>query len=198
MRWRLGPAARKKLQGVFWVYLTNNFVITRPDDFRTVEPAVKCEFLPITANNYSRVSEFRTEERLLEYQEKLARREIGFFAECGGKVVGSIWATINNSGAPTVARSYMRLEPSEAMIHDIVTGERYRGMRIGPFMVGRICSVLLNEFAVSKIVIDVNIRNVPSLRMMEKVGLQIDQRMLSVSAFGRLISHRLLKQFARR
>jgi len=48
---------------------------------------------------------------------------------------------------------------------------------------------------VSKIVIDVNVRNRASLRMMEKLGLQINKRTLSISAFGKLISHRVLKQY---
>jgi hypothetical protein len=107
-------------------------------------------------------------------------------------MVGSIWATVNQSTEPKVVRTYMKLMPNEALVHDIVTGKAFRGRGIGPFMVGRISSVLLNELGVRKIIIDVNVRNGPSLRMMEKAGLKANEKTLSVSAFGRLISRKLL------
>lgn len=177
----------KKLQRVFWVYLTKNFVITRIDDFTPREPAKKCSFVRITLDNYFRVSEFREKDRVSEYQEKVARKEIGFFVECEGTMVASIWATVNEKQAPTVVRTHMRLMPNEALIHDIVTGENSRGMGVGPFMVSRIASILLNDYRVSRIIIDVNSRNQASLRMMDKVGLKAKEQMLYVSALGRLV-----------
>jgi RimJ/RimL family protein N-acetyltransferase len=165
------------------------------NDFKTIAPAMGCDFLPITLDNYFRVRDFRDESRIPEYQDKLAKKEKGFFAECGGKMVGSIWATINDSPVPTVVRTYMRLMPNEALVHDIVTGEAFRGKGIGPFMVGRICCVLLGEVGVSKIIIDVNVRNSRSLRMMEKAGLEVNQKVLSISAFGGLVSQKLLRQY---
>jgi RimJ/RimL family protein N-acetyltransferase len=195
MRWHLAPVVTKSLQGIFWIYLTNNFVVTGSNDFKTIEPLVKCEFLPISEGNYFRVREFRAESRVQEYREKLARQEVGFFAACDGKVVGSIWATVNNTGDQRVARTYMKLGPNEALVHDVVTRKEFRGKGIGAFMVGKISTSLLNERGVSKIVIDVNVRNGSSLRMMEKAGLQINQQTLSVSVFGKLISHRLVKQY---
>jgi len=195
MRWHRAPAVTRKLQGIVWIYLTNIFVVTESSDFKTTEPAVKCEFLPINKDNYFRVREFRGESRVQEYREKLARQEVGFFAERDGRVVGNVWATVNNSGAQTVARTYMKLGPNEALVHDVVTGEEFRGKGIGAFMVGKISTILLNERGVSKIVIDVNVRNNASVRMMKRAGLQISQQTLAVSAFGKLISHRLLKQY---
>jgi len=180
---------------MFWVYLTNNFVVASMDDFKKIEPVIRCKFLPITMDNYYRVWDFRDESRVSEYREKLALRETGFFAEFDGKMVGSIWATVNNAGVPVVVRTYMRLMPNEALVHDIVTGEKFRGMGVGPFMLGRMCSVLIGEFGVSKIIIDVNVRNSPSLRMMNRAGLEINQKMLSVSAFGKLVLHKLLRQY---
>jgi RimJ/RimL family protein N-acetyltransferase len=188
-------AIKKMLQRLFWIYLTNNYVVTSPDEFKTFEPTVTCGFLPITLDNYSRVREFRDERRVSEYREKLAQKERGFFAESDGRMIGSIWATVNNGPVPLVARSYMKLMPNEGLVHDVVTGEKFQGMGVGPFMVGRMCSVLLRELGVSKIIIDVHVRNSRSLRMMDKAGLHADQQMLSISAFGRLVSQRLLRQY---
>ncbi|MGH7782229.1 MAG: GNAT family N-acetyltransferase [Candidatus Binatia bacterium] len=190
-----GPSVAKRIQRIFWIYLTNNFVITGTNDFTNVEPAVSCRFLPITSDNYFRVREFRDEGRVQEYKEKVTREEIGFFAEHDGKMVGSIWATLNTAGGPKVVRSYMRVLPNEALVHDIVAGEQFRGMGIGPYMLGQICLALLGEYRAHKIVVDVNFRNRRSLRMMEKAGLQLTQRVLSISAFGRLISQNVLRQY---
>jgi len=175
--------------------LTNNFIITSISDFKMVEPALKCVFVPITSLNYSRVREFRHDNRIAEYREKLAHHEIGYFAESNGTMVGSIWATINNAQLPAIVRTYMRLMPSEALIHDIVTGDRFRGMGIGPFMVGRLASLLLTEYRLLRIIIDVNVRNRPSLRMMDKAGLQLSQQTLYISAFGNLVLQKVLKDY---
>jgi len=185
----------RRLQRLFWIYLTNNFIITSISDFKMVEPALKCVFVPITSLNYSRVREFRHDNRIAEYREKLAHHEIGYFAESNGTMVGSIWATINNAQLPAIVRTYMRLMPSEALIHDIVTGDRFRGMGIGPFMVGRLASLLLTEYRLLRIIIDVNVRNRPSLRMMDKAGLQLSQQTLYISAFGNLVLQKVLKDY---
>jgi len=193
---RMWSILTKKLQRVFWIYLTNNFVISSPNDFQLTNAACECRFLPIKAENFFRVREFRGVERVSEYRDKIARKEIGFFSECGGKVVGSIWATVNDAKSPSVARGHIRLMPNEALVHDIVTGEGSRGMGVGPFMLGRIASLLLNEHRVSKIVIDVNVKNKSSLRMMEKAGLRPNREVLSVSALGTLALEKVLKQYA--
>ncbi|HEU0050085.1 MAG TPA: GNAT family N-acetyltransferase [Nitrososphaera sp.] len=185
----------KKLQRFFWIYLTKNFVIVGMDDFQVREAARKCAFVRITTNNYFRVAEFRDKNRGSEYRDKLAREEIGFFAELGDTMVGSIWATMNRSQSPAIARGYMRLMPNEALIHDIVTGEKSRGLGVGPFMVGRMASILLKEFGVSRIIIDVNIKNNSSLRMMAKAGLRVREQVLAISAFGKLAFEMVLRRY---
>jgi hypothetical protein len=186
----------RNLQKVFWIYVTDNFVISRVSDFKTTEAVKKCGFIPIAQDNYFRVRDFRGEDRVSEYGGKIARNEIGFFAECDGKMVGSIWATWNQTQAPTIARAHVRLMPNEALIHDIVTGESFRGMGVGPFMVGRISSALLGEYGVSKIIVDVNVKNHASLRMMEKAGLQAQLRVCSISAFGTLAFEKVIRHGA--
>lgn len=185
----------KQLQKLFWIYLTDNFVISQASDFKTVEPAIQCELVPIIFENCDRVLDFREPSRVTDYREKLARKEVGFFAECEGRMAGSIWATINTSPSPKVTRGYLKLEPKEAMIHDIVTSEACRGKGVGPFMVGRFSSVLLNDYGVARIIIDVNTRNQPSLRMMDKAGMKKDQQVFYVSAFNTLLWHKILKQY---
>jgi acetyltransferase (GNAT) family protein len=186
---------KRNLQKVFWVYLTNNFFITSISDVKATELAAKSNFMPITLDNYFRVRDFREQERVPEYRNKLANKELGFFAEIDGQIVGSIWATINNARMPSVARAHMRLMSNEALIHDIVTGEKFRGLGVGPFMVGRISSVLLKEYGVGRIIIDVNFRNYSSLRMMDKAGLRARQQALYVSVLGKLKYQRVLKQY---
>src|SRR5215472_17030249 len=123
MRLRMrGPSKRvlkKTLQKIFWVYLTKNFYIRDKDDFKVINSIVQCSFTPIKTENYTRVQDFRESSYIAEFRDKLANGEIGFFSECGGKVIGSIWATVNHSAAPRVARTYMRLMPNESLIHDI-------------------------------------------------------------------------------
>jgi hypothetical protein len=185
-----------RMQEIFWVRLTFNYIIRGLDDFQRFEPGMRCEFIPITIDNCHRVADFREADRISQYRKKLARKEIGFFAECFGKMTGSIWATINKAEAPTVVRTYIKLMPNEGLIHDIVTGEKSRGMGVGPFMVSRIAPVLLKEYRSSRIIIDVNIRNRISMRMMEKAGLRIDHKMLYVSIFKKLALQLVLKKYA--
>lgn len=185
----------KKLQKVCWLYLTDNYEVSKMTDFRMVEPRVKCVFTPITFENCKRVLDFREQGRISEYKYKLAHNEIGFFAESDSGMIGSIWATKNYGKALMIVRAYMPLMPSEALIHDIVTCERYRGMAVGPFMVGNIAETLLNKYGASKIIIDVGVRNRSSLRMMEKSGMHVKQRVLYISAFGKLAFTKVLRQY---
>lgn len=192
----LQQKAIKKLQKIFWIYLTKNFSIKVINDFNQVEPEIKCKLIPITLDNYHRVADFREEGRISQYRDKLAHKEIGFFAEHSRRMVGSIWASINKGKVPTVVRTYIELMPNEGLIHDIVTGQEFRGMRVGPFMVSKIAPLLLREYGLTRIIIDVNIRNRASLGMMDKVGLRIDHKMLYVSAFGKLVLQLVLKKYA--
>lgn len=190
----LNDKRKKRLQKIFWIYPTSNFIIHNMNDFKKIEPRIKCRFLPITFNNYHRVSDFREEYRISQYKDKITRNEIGYFAECEGKMIGSIWATINKSDAHNIVRTYMKLMPDEGLIHDIVTGERSRGLLVGPFMVSKILSILLEEYLLSRIIIDVNMRNRSSLRMMQTLNLRTDHKMLSVSVFGRSVLQLVLKR----
>ncbi len=186
-KFRIRQILTQKLQRIVWVYLTKNFIITSVTDVQSSEPATKCSFIPITFDNYFRVGDFREKSRIAEYRGKLVHQELGFFVACEGKMIASIWATINDTKVPAIMRGHMRLAPNEALVHDIVTGENFRGMGVGPFMVSRIASTLLNDHRVDKIIIDVNSRNNASLRMMEKVGLRMKEKILSISVFGRLV-----------
>jgi len=164
------------------------------DDVKALEPTIKCTFVSIALDNYFRVQEFREQRRIAEYHDKIANGEIGSFAEYNEKMVGSIWATINRKGVRSVVRMHMPLMPNEALIHDIVTVGSLRGMGVGPFMVGRMASKLLDEYGVKRIIIDVSCRNRPSLRMMEKVGLQSKERVFSISLFSRLAFQKSLSE----
>jgi RimJ/RimL family protein N-acetyltransferase len=186
----------RKLQNIFWIYLNNIYFINSLNDFRKYDPRIKCGFIPITLDNYQRVRDFREENRISEYSDKLIHGEIGFFAEHSGQMIGSIWATINKSELATIAKTYMRLMPGEGLIHDIVTGEYFRGMGVGPFMVRSISPVLLKEYELNRLIIDVNIRNSASLRMLDKTGLRINHTTLNISAFGTLVMHLVLKRYA--
>ena len=182
----------RKLQGVFWIYWTNNFVINSPSDVKPADTS-RFVFVPISPDNYFRVGDFRSEDRISEYRDKIAHGEIGFFAECDGETVGSIWATVNRGQKPIIARGHVKLVPNEALIHDIVTGERFRGRGVGPFMVGKIASALLNEQRLGRIVIDVNVKNRPSLRMMQKAGLRTEEQVFCISAFGRPVLEKVVR-----
>ena len=193
---KLRQRLTKRLQKLFWVYLTDNFVITAGRKLSAPRPSVKCTVVRITPGNCHRVLQFRDDpSRAEEYRRKVGRNEIGLFAEAEGIMMGSIWATINRGSKPTVARGYMPLQPGEAMIHDIVTGERYRGMGIGPYMVQEMAALLNEEYSVIKTIVDVNVRNTPSLRMMDRVGVRKADQVFYVSALGTLVFSKTLKQY---
>jgi hypothetical protein len=188
MQWsELRHAVTKRLQRICWVYITTNFTLTSLGEITPCEPKVKCEFLRITTATASRVSEFRDKSRISEYRNKVLDREIGFFAESDGKAMGSIWATVNRDPQPAVVRRHIRLGTNEALIHDIVTAGRSKGLGIGPFMVANIAASLFNDYGVKQIVVDVNRRNEASLRMMRKVGLQQKEQALYISLLGKLV-----------
>lgn len=186
----------KKIQKVCWIYLSEIFFVTPEDQLVDVQPKINCQFVAITLENCIRVRDFREEDLVTEFQEKVQRGEKGFFAVCEGKMAGSIWATVNESAVPTLVRGFMRLLPREALIHDIVTGTKFRGLGIGPFMVTQISLILLQQCGVSRIIIDVNVRNRPSLKMMNKAGLRAQQKALAISAFQKLVFHKTLRVYA--
>ena len=183
----------RRAQRLLWIYLHDNFVIETMGDVRVLEANIKCAFVRIDLNNYYRVQEFRQERRVAEYRQKIGNGELGYFAVCNDTMVGSIWATTNHKRVRSVVRMHMPLMPNEALIHDIVTAGSLRGMGVGPFMVGRMASTLLDEYRIKRIIIDVSCRNRPSLRMMEKIGLQSKERVLSVSLFSKLAFRKALK-----
>jgi len=185
----------KKIQRVFWIYLGEIFVVLPEDLLPTVHPKVTCEFVAITRENCSRVEDFREKDLAAEFLEKVLRGEKGFFAVRQGHTAGSIWATINQSKVPTIVRGFMKLMPQEALIHDIVTGVEHRGIGIGPFMVTQILPILFQRYGVSRVVIDVNVKNTASLKMMDKAGLHAKQRALAISAFQKLAFHKTLKEY---
>ena len=188
--------AIKAVQKVGWIYLSDLFFVTPADPLADVNTTTACEFAAITAENANRSRDFREEDVTDEFREKHSHGETGFFALVYGKAAGNIWATINATTKPVTARGFMKLMPGEALIHDIVTGPEFRGMGIGPFMVTRIIPTLFDKFGVRRIVIDVNVKNAPSLRMMNKAGLRAKQKTLSVSAFHSLVYHKTLETYA--
>lgn len=194
MRALLSHSVTTKLQKLFWVYVTRNGTISSLQDFRIVPPATACLILPITPDNCHRVQEFREQTRVAEYRAKLADNQIGMFAECEGEVVGSIWASVNKTGAPITVRGYMPLLPNEALMHDAVTAERMRGKGIGPYMVGTIAKALLADHGVHRIIMDVNVRNASSLRMLAKIGVRTTETVLYCSVLGGLLFQATLRR----
>ena len=191
----LNQRVKMELQKIFWFYICNIFVVDGTNEFKMVESRMQYEFKPITLDNYYLVRDFREDSRINQYKEKLANKEIGFFAEHNGKMIGSIWATINKTELPNVVRTFIRIMPDEGLIHDIVTGEKFRGMGVAPFMVRNMVSILLTQHGLKKIIIDVNIKNKASLRTMDKLGLRIDKKMFFMSAFEKLIFQHVLRQY---
>jgi ribosomal protein S18 acetylase RimI-like enzyme len=188
---------KMKLKKIFWMKIRYNYFITAMTESNKVEPGVNCKFIPITMNNCHRVGEFREESRISEYREKLAHNEIGYFAENNGKIIGSQWATINKTDLPCNVRDFTKLRPNEGVIHDAVVSEKFRGMRIGPFMVSRMNTFLFKEYGLQRITWDVNINNHASLRMLEKLGFRKDRKVLYVAAFGKLLLKLKLKKYTR-
>ena len=175
--------------------MTDNFIITHMDAVTPIQPQMACSFLQITEENCHRVRDFRDERRLGEFRAKLARNELGFFAAAATGMVGSIWATVNASSGPVVVRTYMTLRRGEALVHDVVASERTRGSGVGPFMVRMLASELLVRQGASKVIVDVNARNRPSLRMMAKLGVEPTERVLYVSAFGRPVLTKVVRAY---
>jgi hypothetical protein len=184
----------RNIQKFFWIYLTDNFVIRESGALCTPTPKREANFVPITFENCESVKDFREAARVDDYRAKLAKGELGFFAQVDGRMTGSIWATINLSSHRKIVRGYMPLLPKQALVHDIVTGSQFRGMGIGPFMVGRIASFLLSG-GVPETIIDVSVKNQSSLRMMNKAGLTPVERVLYISTFGSLLVHSVLKRY---
>lgn len=176
-----------RLQRILGVYLTNNFSIRTLKDFKSIEPNLPCRFIPMTLENYARVTDFRESGRVAQYRSKLLNHELGFFAEHDGKMVGSVWATINRTDRKVVVRNYMKLLPNEAIIHDGVASDQFRGMRIGPYMVSQILTTLIKDHGIRKVVWDVHVMNQASMLMLEKLGLRHERRVVSICSFGKLI-----------
>lgn len=187
--------AIRKLQKVFWIYLTNNFVITSVNNLGVLTFPDDWKVVSVTQENYFRVQEFREDGLILEYREKLLHGEQGVFAELDGQMVGSIWATTNGGAEPVIVRTYMKLGPREALIHDVFTGEQYRGRGIARFLLQEMVRRLLAKPGAEKIIVDVNFRNSHSLKIMEKCGLRRSEQMLCVSVFGKPMLRSILRRW---
>jgi len=185
---------KTKMQKIFWPNLSKIFVIRGLDDFIMVEPKIKCEFIPISLDNYHRVVDFREENRISNYRDKLARNEIGYFAEHNGKMIGSVWATINKTDTPRVVQKFTKIMYNEALVHDNVVSEKFRGMRVGPFMEASMFIVLFSEYGVNRIKADVNVRNHASLQMLDKLNLRVDHRLLCIAVFNKVILELVLRK----
>ena len=195
MRRVLNQKLKMKLKRIFWIKVRYNYFITGMNESNKVEPGVNCGFVPITMDNCHRVRDFREEDRISEYRDKLAHKEIGYFAEYDGKMIGSQWATINRTEAPCIGRDFTKLMPNEGLLHDTVVDEKFRGMRVGPFMVSSMSAFLFKEYGLGRIIWDVNIKNRSALRMHEKLGFRIDHKVLYMSAFGKLLLRLRLKKY---
>lgn len=188
----LNEELKMKLQKIFRIYICKIYIIEGMNEFKMVKPRIKCGFIPITFDNYHRVEEFREKGRISQYRDKLANNEIGYFAEYDGKMIGSIWATINKTEGPYVAKTFFKLMPNEGLLHDNVISEKIRRMRVGAFLESRMTALLFKEYGLSRMITDVNVRNHASLGMLETVGFRIDSTMLFVSAFGKLLLQKVL------
>jgi RimJ/RimL family protein N-acetyltransferase len=194
----LGPKGLGWLQRTFWVRVNYDYFIENGHDFSLTEARVPCLFIPIDQQNCHRVVDFQERERVTQYQEKLTRHEVGYFAKLSDGMAGSIWATVNGSNVPMLVRGYIWLNPREALIHDIVTGERSRGQGVGPFMTSRMAQALFSLHGVARIVIDVATGNDPSNRMMEKIGLQRAEKVLYLTFWHGRAYHFTLHNYYKR
>jgi hypothetical protein len=192
----LGEKLKRKLLKRFWFSLGYHYIINGPQDVKMIEPRIKCKFIPITLENYHRVNDFRDKERISEYRNKLNNNEIGYFAEHDGKMIGSIWATINKTNAPFVGKDFTTIMPNEGLLHDNVISEKFRGIGVGGYLESSMPVLLFNKYALNRIVTDIGVNNRASVRMAEKVGLRIDHKVLYVAAFGKMILKLVLKKYS--
>jgi RimJ/RimL family protein N-acetyltransferase len=187
---------KQKLPKYFWVHITNDFIINDVNEIRMVQARLPCNFIPIARENYHRVAEFREEGRISQYRDKLDQKEIGYFAEYNGKMISSFWAIVNRAPITAVVKGYYKVGPNEAFLLDLVTGEQSRGMSVGPFLLSQTVNALFREYAVSRVVFDISVRNRTSMRMIDKLGLRIDHKTLAVSVFSRLVFHLVFRRYA--
>jgi GNAT superfamily N-acetyltransferase len=193
----LADKLKKMIQKVVLLRRTYNFVVVDERDFARLPAEGDCRLVQITADNYHRVGEFRPRTRITQYRKKLESGEIGYFVEYHGRMIGSNWATVNRDVRPRIVRSVIRLAPNEGLTHDGVIAPSFRGQGFGAFMISRLVEILMQEFKLSRIIIDVNVKNKASLRMMEKAGFRVDHKMLHLALFDRLIFQRVLERYDR-
>jgi hypothetical protein len=180
---------------VFWIQICKGFIIKGMSEFKMVEPRIKCEFIPITLDNCHRVTDFREADRISQYRDKLANDELGWFAEHNGKMVGSMWATINKTEVPRVVMAYKKVKYSEGVAYDGIVSEKFRGMLVGPFMLTRLFESLFKEYGVSRITGDSNVKNRASLRCWEQAGIRINHKILYVSLLSKPVLELVLKKY---
>lgn len=192
----LDEGLKMKLKKVFYITVRAIYIVNEVNEFKMIEPRIKCRLTPITLDNYHRVADFREEKRIAEYKDKLLHNEIGVFAEHDKKMIGSIWATINKKEVPYVVKTFFKLMPNEALLHDIVASEKVRRLRVGAFLESGLPAQLFQRYRISRMFMDVNINNRASLGMLAKVGFRIDHKRLLVSVFGRSVLQLVLKRYS--
>ena len=98
-------------------------------------------------------------------------------------MVASIWATINKTEVPRVVQTFKKVNYNEGLVHDIFVGKMARSKRIGSFMESSLFIILLKNFGLSQIIVDVNFKNHASLRMHDKLGIKVNHKMFYVSKY---------------
>jgi ribosomal protein S18 acetylase RimI-like enzyme len=187
---------KETLKKILWIYVCNVYVFNGMNDFKMVEPRIKCSFIPIALDNCHLVTDFRETDRIIQYRDRLAHNEIGFFAEHDGKMIGSIWATINTTATPRIAEKYFKIMPNEGHFHNIIVSKKFRGMRVGAFMESSMPAILFTEYGLNRVTTDVDVRNIASLGMLKQIGAQIDHKLLCISAFNRSVLQLVLRKYA--
>lgn len=190
----LNEKIKPKLIKCLWIAIYKIFIIKGLDEFKMIEPKIKCNFISITLDNCHRIKDFREESRVAQYRDKLMNSEIGYFAEHNGKIIGSVWATINKTTMPKVVQTFKTIMYNEALIHDNVVSENFRGLRVGPFMESNMFSILLKEYKVSRLIADINVRNDAVSRMFNTLGVNVDHKMLYIALFGQPILKLMLRK----
>lgn len=147
------------------------FYLKRDDPLPTVFPDVNLSLLNVNADNVGRIADFRQPEITTKFEQLLAERQVGLYAEVDGRIVGHLWAHICRQGHCR-ANGYFDLHSGQALLHNGRVDEPFRGKGIFTAMLVALCWQLFIKINVKLIYVDSAADNAASLAGIAQAGFK--------------------------
>jgi len=160
--------------------------VERPDDIQPVEVRADLAICDVTAENVGQVEGFRGPDIARVLTSYLEAGQYGAYAMADGEVVGHVWAMLGSATAPLL-NGYLPVPEGQAAVHFGRVREDFRGNRLLPAMMARVCTRAFREAGVDRVLVNADLTNTASLRAIERMGFRPREDRAFLLVFGKCV-----------